>query len=179
MQSNSAQSVLPIPALLLFLLLLLLLQPFLHLPSPFSNFSNPSPPFSKSIAWQPLQPSSQPSSKVSTHNKSTLALVSCPTRLWSSWWWRPLIWKKIQLRKDPIEKRTNWEKIRLRKDPIEKRSDWEKTRLRNTDIEWREDWDLTEQIKKKVVLVKLINTVNYKSRGSQDGQIQGFGTVNY
>ena len=74
MQSNSAQSVLPKPALLLFLLLLLLLQPFLHLPSPFSNFSNPSPPFSKSIAWQPLQPSSQPSSQVSPHNKSTLAL---------------------------------------------------------------------------------------------------------
>ena len=74
MQSNSAHSVLPKPALLLFLLLLLLLQPLLHLPTPFSNFSNPSPPFSKSVAWQPLQPSSQPSSQVSPHNKSTLAL---------------------------------------------------------------------------------------------------------
>ena len=81
MQSNSAQSVPPKPALLLFLLLLLLLQHLfllLHLPTSFSYFSNPSPPSSKSIAWQPLQPSSQPSSQVPHHNEPTLALFPLP-----------------------------------------------------------------------------------------------------
>ena len=81
MQSNSAQSVPPKPALLLFLLLLLLLQHLLllrHLPTTFSNFSNPTPPSSKSIPWWPLQPSFQPSSQVPHHNKPTLALFPLP-----------------------------------------------------------------------------------------------------
>ena len=58
-------------------------------------------------------------------------VVSCPTRLSSSWRWRPLIWKKIQLRKDPIEKRSDWEKIQLRKDPIENRSKWSQQSILN------------------------------------------------
>ena len=78
-------------------------------------------------------------------------VVSCPTRLSSSWWWRPQKdsiekrpdWEKTRLRKDPIEKRPDWEKTRLRKDPIEKRPDWEKTRLRKDPIEKRPDWEKT------------------------------------
>ena len=82
MQSNFAQSVSPKPAPLLFLLLLLLLQTLpllLHLPTTFSYFSNPTLSSSESIAWQPLQTSSQPSSQVPHHNKPTLALFPLPT----------------------------------------------------------------------------------------------------
>ena len=111
---------------------------------------------------------------------TALWLVSCPTRLSSSWRWQPQKdsiekrpdwektrlrkdpiekrqdWEKTRLRKDQIEKRQDWEKTRLRKDQIEKRPDWEKTRLRNLEIEWRKVWDHTdEQIKKSLVLVKI------------------------
>ena len=87
--------------------------------------------------WTSKQPPKQ--SGLKEEKKASLirsVLVSCPTRLSSSWRWRPLIWKKV-----PIEKRSDWEKIRLRKDPIEKRSDWEKIRLRIAPIEKRSDWD--------------------------------------
>ena len=54
-------------------------------------------------------------------------LVSCPTRLSSSWRWRA----QIAL----IEKNTNWELHRLRIAQIEKNTNWESHRLRKTLIE--------------------------------------------
>ena len=65
--TSTTPTPLPLPTPAYHLLLLLLLQHLLlllHLPTSFSFFSNPSPPSSKSIAWQPLQPSSQPSFQV-------------------------------------------------------------------------------------------------------------------
>ena len=118
------------------------------------------------------------------YNWFRILVVSCPTRLSSSWWWRPQKdpiekrsdWEKIRLRKDSIEKRSNWEKIQLRIASIETSLDWEKTRMRNAEIEWHEDWNQTEHIMMKVILVKMGKSrwskqwINYKKRGSRGSE---------
>ena len=65
--------------------------------------------------------------------KSTINIVSCPTRLSSSWWWRPQnapfekcsIWELLHLRIAPFEKCSIWEMFALRIAPFEKCSIWE------------------------------------------------------
>ena len=63
-------------------------------------------------------------------------LVSCPTRLSSSWWWRPeiapfencSIWESLHLRIAPFEKCSIWEMLHLRNAPFEKCYIWETCR---------------------------------------------------
>ena len=62
-----------------------------------------------------------------------MGLVSCPTRLSSSWWWRPQIapfencsiWESLHLRIAPFENCSIWEMLHLRNAPFEKCYIWE------------------------------------------------------
>ena len=84
-----------------------------------------------------------------THNDVAFLLVSCPTRLSSSWWWRPQIapfencsiWELLHLRIAPFENRSIWESLHLRIAPFEKCSIWEMLHLRNAPFEKHEDED--------------------------------------
>ena len=77
-------------------------------------------------------------------------LVSCPTRLSSSWWWRPQIapfencsiWELLHLRNAPFEKCSIWELLHLRNAPFEKCSIWEMLHLRIASFEKCSIWEM-------------------------------------
>ena len=64
-------------------------------------------------------------------------VVSCPTRLSSSWWWRPQI--------ADFEKCSIWELLHLRIAPFEKCSIWELLHLRIVEFEKCWIWELSGQ----------------------------------
>ena len=75
---------------------------------------------------------------------AVFGLVSCPTRLSSSWWWRPQIapfekcsiWELLHLRIAPFEKCSIWEMFDLRIASFEKCSIWEMFDLRIAPTFW-------------------------------------------
>ena len=97
------------------------------------------------IKWQVRQFRSQTFKTV-----ATAQLVSCPTRLSSSWWWWPQIapfekcsiWELLHLRNAQFEKCFIWEMFNLRIASFEKCSIWEMLHLRNVRFEKCFIWEM-------------------------------------